>query len=178
MSWRCLHHTPAACDGGEAGVCGQVCVHVCLHVWERAEHTQRSGHARRCCTACPDYRGAWAPSPMLLEGPPADVLTSGGRPVRGVSAVPRRCPRTQIGGGVGGRESANPGKEELAGCLGGGRQLRRSQGVCGGRSLEGSTFWGSVLEGVESWLTHRCRRWGLSWRCDSMSPASGQHLGP
>ena len=32
-----------------------------------------------------------------------------------------------------------------------------------GRGLQGRTFWGSVLEGVGSWPTHRCGRWGLSW---------------
>ena len=64
------------------------------------------------------------------------------------------------------------------GCVGGGRQLRRSQGVCGGRGLEGRTFWGSVLEGVDSCLTHRCRRCGLNWRGNSMSPGSRRYLGP
>ena len=59
-----------------------------------------------------------------------------------------------------------------------GQSAEKEPGCVRGRGLQGRTFWGSVLEGLGSWPTHRCGRWGLSWRGNSMSPGSRQYLGP
>ena len=50
---RRRRHLCRVLNGGEAGVCRQVCVHMCLRVWERAEHTQYAGRTGRWCAAEP-----------------------------------------------------------------------------------------------------------------------------
>ena len=57
MSWGCPCHTPAACDGGEVGVCRQVCVHVSVCVGEGRD-AQYAGRTWRWRTDCPACRGA------------------------------------------------------------------------------------------------------------------------